>query len=360
MALPCRVVRDVEGVGLGLLGTFGGEARGLDINGHEECFQGGGGAPQVRPPSCRHVSFADEVTMLGDADSPVGLPEAELLPLILPVAVEGIRDALEPESPSLILPVVVEDSSVAPVVEMIELGPPAMGSISLPPPGFSPFSWLLSDGGIDVDDLCTRIGVNCSPSLSPISRMCVDVSPGVGVLVSPIIDGSSDMAPAVGHAELTLPPVCNCFVKDILWAPSASQEKKPNDDREIPAPVGDYGLPLHHPRFIEWIGVPQSAGFLEIGGAQWVDKLSPGQAVAAAVHLQRDVGLMQTNVDVLDQYALSLQKMASRMIEVCLGSRGFPVEDVAAGALGPRVRRAVVQMEAMGLWRPSLDQLRLH
>ena len=69
---------------------------------------------------------------------------------------------------------------------------------------------------------------------------------------------------------------------------------------------------------------------------------------------------MQTNMDVLDQYALSLQKTASRMIELCLGSRGFPAEDVAAGALGPRVRRAAVQMETMGLWRPSLDPLRLH
>ena len=95
-------------------------------------------------------------------------------------------------------------------------------------------------------------------------------------------------------------------------------------------------------------------------GAQWVDKLSWDQAVAAAVHLQRDVGLMQTNVDVLDQYALSFQKTASRMIELCLGSCGFPTEDVAAGALGPRVRCAAVQMEAMGLWRPSLDPLRLH
>ena len=48
------------------------------------------------------------------------------------------------------------------------------------------------------------------------------------------------------------------------------------------------------------------------------------------------------------------------MIELCLGSRGFPAEDVAAGALGPRVRRAAVQMEAMGLWRSSLDPPRLH
>ena len=29
-------------------------------------------------------------------------------------------------------------------------------------------------------------------------------------------------------------------------------------------------------------------------------------------------------------------------------------------ALGPRIRRTVAQMEGMGLWRPSLDPLRLH
>ena len=42
---------------------------------------------------------------------------------------------------------------------------------------------------------------------------------------------------------------------------------------------------------------------------------------------------MKTNLDVLDQYTLSLQGTASKMIEICLGSREFPADDVAAGAL---------------------------
>ena len=54
------------------------------------------------------------------------------------------------------------------------------------------------------------------------------------------------------------------------------------------------------PRFLEWIRVPQSAGLLELSGMQWVDRFSRNEAVTAAVHLQRDVGLMQTNVEVLD------------------------------------------------------------
>ena len=93
---------------------------------------------------------------------------------------------------------------------------------------------------------------------------------------------------------------------------------------------------MHHLRFIEWIGVPQSAGLIEISGGQWLNKQSRDQAITAAVHLQRDVGLMQTNLDVLDQYTLSVQGTASKMIELCHGSREFPADEVAAGALGPR------------------------
>ena len=40
-----------------------------------ECFPGG--APHVRPPSRRHVSFADEVTLLGDAETQVCSPEED-------------------------------------------------------------------------------------------------------------------------------------------------------------------------------------------------------------------------------------------------------------------------------------------
>ena len=78
-------------------------------------------SPHVRPPSRRHVSFADGVTMLGAAELPVCSPKAEFLPLILPVVVEEISDAPESKSPPVILPVVVEDSSVAPVKELIGL-----------------------------------------------------------------------------------------------------------------------------------------------------------------------------------------------------------------------------------------------
>ena len=100
------------------------------------------------------------------------------------------------------------------------------------------------------------------------------------------------------------------------------------------SPSGEFGLPMHHPRFLKWIAVPQSASLLEMGPGRWLDVLSRDQAMAAAVLLQRDVCLMQTNLDVLDQYTLSLQGTASNLIERSLRASDFPAAEVAAGALG--------------------------
>ena len=71
------------------------------------------------------------------------------------------------------------------------------------------------------------------------------------------------------------------------------------------SPSGEFAIPLNHLRFLEWIGVPESASLLEIGPGRWLNALSPDKAMAAAIRLQLDVCLMTTNLDILDQYALS-------------------------------------------------------
>ena len=100
-------------------------------------FSGGGGAPLVPPSIRRQVSFVDEVTMLGEEDSPECSPVFS--PLILPVVVEEVFDVPESEAlSSLILPVVEEFNSGAPVATRVDLVPCATGS-GLPPP-----PWVLS------------------------------------------------------------------------------------------------------------------------------------------------------------------------------------------------------------------------
>ena len=294
--------------------------------------------------------------MLSAEDSP---ESSQLIPpLILPVVVEEVALASETGVPPLILPVVEELINDTPTAELAGVKTPAPESGVPPPPGFLPFLFPENDGGMDADDICARFGGVASLTLSPISRESSDIPhapdvPPVGALCPPSQDSSSEVIPAVGYARLPLPSVDNIVMPELVWVPALPQPNGQAADREVPVPwwrlaregpfleerssesirslgpgcafrntmhrvsdyaepTGDYGLLLHHPGFVEWIQVPQSAGLLELNGGQWVDKLSRDQAVTAAVHLQHDVGLMQTNVDVLDQYAI---------IDHCLGPR---------------------------------------
>ena len=48
-------------------------------------------------------------------------------------------------------------------------------------------------------------------------------------------------------------------------------------------PEGGLGVPLNHPRFLEWLGAPDSAWLLEMSPGQWCDTLSRDQAMTAAM-----------------------------------------------------------------------------
>ena len=186
-------------------------------------------------------------------------------------------------------------------------------------------------GGMDVDYLCPRISGDSSLALWLSDLSDAMDAPEVGVLFSPLEDSSSEVTPAVGYSRLPLPSVDNSLMPDLVWVPALPQPTGRFVDRGCLVPrwwlaregpfleerspesypfIGAWlRLQEHYiPRVglcragggLRWIGVPQSAGLTEFSGSQWVDKLLRDQAVTAAVHLQRDVGLIQTNVDVLD------------------------------------------------------------
>ena len=62
--------------------------------------------------------------------------------------------------------------------------------------------------------------------------------------------------------------------------------------------TGEFGVPMHHPRFLEWIGLPESASLLEMGPGMWLHSLSRDQAMDAALQLHKNVCLMTTNLDI--------------------------------------------------------------
>ena len=116
-------------------------------------------------------------------------------------------------------------------------------------------------------------------------------------------------------------------------------------------PEGGLGVPLNHPRFLEWVGAPASAWLLEMSPSQWCDTLSRDQAMTAAMQLHKDVCLMNTNLDILDQYVT-----ASKILQKTIGGSPYPKAEVAAEAQGPRARRASVHMEILGLDPMQFDK----
>ena len=62
--------------------------------------------------------------------------------------------------------------------------------------------------------------------------------------------------------------------------------------------------------------------------------------MTAAMELHIDACLMNTNLDILDQYALALHGTASKILQKTIGDSPYPRAEVAAAAQGPRARRA--------------------
>ena len=81
--------------------------------------------------------------------------------------------------------------------------------------------------------------------------------------------------------------------------------------------------------------------------------------MTAAMRLHKDACLMNTNLDILDQYALSLHGAASKILQKTIGGSPYPMAAVAAEAQGPRARRSRWRQWVYGgpLWiRYGLEQ----
>ena len=335
-----------------------------------ECFPGGTSTHSSTNP--RRVSFATAMTVLGDSQGPVDSPDVNL-------CAPSVPDALGTD---LLITAV--------------FGPDASSTLVPPPPGFRQLCWPHDDwmvGGapclepglqqVTSGSLGSAEGRPVDPPSLPLSPFIADNSDdSVAVQVQSSRDESCIPSQENSSAEVTAMqlPSADTEFNSTQWAPAVTQWKSvavnrggcsPNriprwrlaregpflDERsssvirafgagcafrqttysasDYASPSGAFGVPLNLPRFLEWIGVPESATLLEMGPGKWLDSLSMDMAMAAAIQLHRDVCLMTTNLNILDQYALSLQGAASKMLETSLGCSVYPAADVAAGALGP-------------------------
>ena len=95
--------------------------------------------------------------------------------------------------------------------------------------------------------------------------------------------------------------------------------------------------------------MPRSARLLCYSPTFWVDQLGKEQAMATAVNLQRDAGIMLSNLQILSQFAMSLSRMSSEIMDLGIGHILLPHTEIAGLSPAPR---APSTCQAMGLWRP--------
>ena len=117
-----------------------------------------------------------------------------------------------------------------------------------------------------------------------------------------------------------------------------------------------YGIHLHDPRLLEYVGAPELARLLSRSSEYWLHHMGRERTLAVALQLQHPTGLILSNLQVLGQFVTSLNRVSSEVMRVAFDREPFPTEAVQLGAPFHCVRRAAHYMAAMGLWRPPSMQ----
>ena len=100
-----------------------------------------------------------------------------------------------------------------------------------------------------------------------------------------------------------------------------------------------YGLHLHDPRLLEYVGAPESARLLSRSPEYWLHHMGRERTMSAALQLQHDAGLILSNLQVLGEFVTSLNRMSSEVMRVAFEHEPFPTEAVQFVAPSHRVRR---------------------
>ena len=171
---------------------------------------------------------------------------------------------------------------------------------------------------------------------SPICQDAQDIGPDL-TREGPF--DACEAEPEPGQSPLVLNSMPGCQFR------MTSYDDRDNRDDLDPA----YGIHLHDPRMMEYMGAPESARLLGRSPEYWLEHMCQDRAVSAALRLHHDV----TNVQVMSQFVTSLNRTASEVMRAVYDKEPFPTNAVNFVIPGRRVRRAAHYMAAIGLWRPT-------
>ena len=272
--------------------------------------------------------------------------------------------------PSLVTPLVDEEAAVGGTVA--DYAPPAAPAVE--PVGNSPFvpdsaADTSLDGGFLQLLREPREPLTVTP---PVSPMVADTStptegtdsqretlpipsispilPTGGVHADPGPDlsregpfNACDVVPDAGQSPVVMDSMTGC-----QYRMTSYEERVTNSDMNP-----SYGIHMHDPRVIEYMGAPESARLMGRTPEYWLQHMGRERTIQAALRLHHDASLIMTNIQIMSQLATSFSRAASEVMRTIHDREPFPTEAVDLVTPGRQVRRAAHYMAAMGLWRPT-------
>ena len=204
----------------------------------------------------------------------------------------------------------------------------------------------------------TRSPEHSPPNIVPASAVAPVVNPvTLEQFVPPIPSATEDVGEVANTRSVRQPERAKVFVVEATDGPPSTGRCQSNDDigpdltREGPFDVSEvepdpgqsplvlnsmpgcqfrmtsydeqdrqgdldpaYGIHLHDPRMMEYMGAPESARLLGRSPEYWLEHMGRDRAVAAALQLHHDASLIMTNVQVMSQFVTSLNRTASEMM----------------------------------------------
>ena len=129
------------------------------------------------------------------------------------------------------------------------------------------------------------------------SAMCMDAQDVGPDLTREGPFDACEAEPEPGQSPLVLSSMPGCQFRMTLY------DDRDNRDDLDPA----YGIHLHDPRMIEYMGAPESARLLGWSPDYWLEHKGRERTVQAALRLH-DTSLIMTNVQVMTQFVTSLNR----------------------------------------------------
>ena len=87
-----------------------------------------------------------------------------------------------------------------------------------------------------------------------------------------------------------------------------------------------YGVQLHDPLLLEYVGAPESARLLTRSPEYWLHHMGREKTLSATPQLQHDAGLILLNVQVLQQLVTASNRTSSDVMRVVHDRRPLPTD----------------------------------